>query len=161
MAEVLTPDICVIGGGAGGLAVAAEARAHGASVVLIERERLGGDTLHAGSLPSKALVAAARRAHYLRTAAPFGIANDPPRINARGVFDHIHAVIDAVAPAGSLERLTALGVQLIAAEAKFLDRRTVTAGGRLVRARRFVLAPGAHPFVPDIAGLDAVPLFHQ
>ena len=159
MAEVLTPDICVIGGGAGGLAVAAEARAHGASVVLIERERLGGDTLHAGSLPSKALVAAARRAHYLRTAAPFGIANDQPRINARGVFDHIHAVIDAVAPTGSLERLTALGVQLIAAEARFLDRRTVTAGDRLVRARRFVLAPGAHPFVPDIAGLDAVPYF--
>lgn len=159
MAEVLTPDICVIGGGAGGLAVAAEARAQGASVVVIERQRLGGDTLNAGSLPSKALIAAARRAHYLRTASAFGIANDPPRINARGVFDHIHAVIDSVAPTGSLERLTALGVTVIAGDARFLDRRTVGVGDQRIRARRFVLAPGSHPFVPEIAGLAEVPYF--
>lgn len=159
MEDVLTPDICVIGGGAGGLAVATEARAHGASVVLIERGRLGGGTLNTGSLPSKALIAAARRAHYLRTAGPFGIANDQPKINARGVFDHIQAVIGGVAPVNSAERLRALGVTVIAAEAKFIDRRTVEAGDRLIRARRFVMAPGSRPFIPAIDGLDAVPYF--
>ena len=115
MAELLTPDICVIGGGAGGLAVAIEARSHGASVVLVERGRLGGEALNSASLPSKALVAAARRAHQMRTASAFGLANDQPRINARGVFDHVHEVIDGIAPTVSADHLAARGIELVAA----------------------------------------------
>ena len=104
MAEFLTPDFCIIGGGAGGLAVATEARALGASVVLIEKGPLGGDSMNAAALPSKALVAAARRAHYLRTAGAFGIANAEPKISARGVFDHVHAVVEGIAPGASPDR---------------------------------------------------------
>lgn len=159
MAEFLTPDICIIGGGAGGLAAATKARLHGASVVLIEKGKLGGEALNSASLPSKALVAAARRAHYLRTAGPFGIGNDPPKINARGVFDHVHSVIDGVAPNATPERLAALGVELIAAEARFADRQTVSAGDRLVRARRFIIATGSRPNIPEISGLADVPFF--
>ncbi len=128
-------------------------------MVLIERGRLGGDTLNKASLPSKALVAAARRAHLMRTAAPFGIANDQPRINARGVFDHVHEIIDGIAPITSPEHLTALGVELIAAEAKFVDPRMVEAGGKFVRAHSFVIATGSRPLLPDIKGLGEVPYF--
>jgi pyruvate/2-oxoglutarate dehydrogenase complex dihydrolipoamide dehydrogenase (E3) component len=149
----------VIGGGAGGLAAAVEARAHGASVVLIEKGRLGGDTLNAGSLPSKALAAAARHAHAVRSAAAFGIANDMPRINARGVFDHVRSVVDGIAPMMSPERLAALGVTYLAAEGKFVDRNLVAAGDRRVRARRVIIATGSQPKLPDIPGLAAVPFF--
>ena len=159
MAELLTPDICVIGGGAGGLAVAIEARSHGASVVLVERGRLGGEALNSASLPSKALVAAARRAHEMRTASAFGLANDQPRINARGVFDHVHEVIDGIAPTVSADHLAALGIELVAAEGKFVDPRMVEAGGKFIRARRFVIATGSRPLVPEIAGLGEVPYF--
>ncbi len=62
MAEVLTPDICVIGGGSGGLSVAAAAAAFGVPCVLIERGKMGGDCLNTGCVPSKALLAAAKRA---------------------------------------------------------------------------------------------------
>jgi len=159
MAEFLTPDICVIGGGAGGLAVVKRARELGASVVLIEKGPLGGNSLNSAALPSKALVAAARRAHYLTTAAPFGIANDQPKINSRGVFDHVHAIVEGIAPEATPEHLLALGVQLVAGEARFLDRQTVAAGQRQVRARHFVVATGSRPVVPEIPGLGEVPFF--
>ena len=159
MAEFLTPDICVIGGGAGGLAVATRARAHGASVIVVEPGPLGGDSLRTGAIPSKALVAAGRRAHYLRTAGPFGIANAEPNINARAVFDHVHRVIEGAAPAMTPEHLHALGIDVLADEGRFLDRRTLAAGTRQVRARRFVIATGSRPVVPDIAGLGDVPFF--
>ena len=67
---LLTPDICVIGAGSGGLSVAAGAAAFGASVVLIERGAMGGDCLNVGCVPSKALLAAAHRAADMREAAP-------------------------------------------------------------------------------------------
>ena len=73
MAELLTPDICVIGGGSGGLSVAAAAAAFGVPVVLIEKDKMGGDCLNYGCVPSKALIAAGRRAQQMRTAKPFGV----------------------------------------------------------------------------------------
>ncbi|MEO8883710.1 MAG: FAD-dependent oxidoreductase, partial [Devosia sp.] len=159
MAEFLAPDICVIGGGAGGLAVAMNARASGATVVLVEKRTIGSDALGSSSLAARALATAARRAHYLRTAAPFGIATDEPKINARGVFDHVHSVVEGVAADLSAERLMAQGIELITAEARFVDRKTVAAGDRLIRANHFVIATGSKPAIPQIAGLDSVPYF--
>jgi len=159
MAEFLSPDLCVIGGGAGGLAVATRARALGASVLLVEKGPLGGDSLNAAALPSKALAAAARRAHYLTTAAPFGIANAEPKINARGVFDHVHAVIEGAAQPATPEHLMALGIELLGGEARFLDRRTLIVGEQKIRARRYVIATGSKPWIPPIPGLDTVPFF--
>ncbi|HTJ56781.1 MAG TPA: NAD(P)/FAD-dependent oxidoreductase [Devosiaceae bacterium] len=159
MPELLTPDICVIGGGAGGLAVATRARAYGATVVLIEKGKPGGEPTSSGALAAAALAGAARRANNMRTAAAFGIANDEPKINARGVFEHVRGILDATAPETATERLTALGVEVIAAEGRFADRQTVVAGGQLIQARRFVIATGGRPHVPEIEGLAGVPFF--
>jgi pyruvate/2-oxoglutarate dehydrogenase complex dihydrolipoamide dehydrogenase (E3) component len=159
MADILTPDFCVIGAGSGGLAVAAAARAYGASVVLVEREKMGGERLNAGCIPSKALAAAARRAQALRTATPFGIGSDEPKVNFRGLHEHIHGIIDGIAANVSIERFEALGVEIVGGEAKFTDRRTVVAGETTIRARRFVIATGSRPAIPRIQGLDTVPYF--
>ena len=80
MTKILTPDICVIGGGAAGLSVAAGAAAFGVPVVLIERGRMGGDCLNYGCVPSKALIAAAKHAEAIRRAAEFGIAAGEPSV---------------------------------------------------------------------------------
>lgn len=159
MADILTPDLCVIGAGAGGLSAAEVAASFGASVVLVERGKPGGVSLHAGAVPSKALLAAAGRAHLLRTSAPFGIAADEPRINTRRVYEHVDQVIDSLAPRHAITRLQALGIELIAADARFVDSRTISAGETLIRARRFVLATGAAATIPPIPGLQAVPFF--
>ena len=78
---MLEPDICVIGAGSGGLTVAAAAAAFGVPVVLIERGRMGGDCLNYGCVPSKALIAAGKRAEAFRTAGRFGIASREPEID--------------------------------------------------------------------------------
>ena len=157
MGEVLQPDLCVIGAGSGGLSVAAIAASFGVSVVLIEKDRMGGECLNVGCVPSKALIAAAHRAHAVRASGPFGIERGKPSVDYGRVRDHIQGVIAAIAPNDSVERFTALGVQVIRAEARFTDDKTVVAGDATIAARRFVLAVGSRPAVPPIPGLDGVP----
>jgi pyruvate/2-oxoglutarate dehydrogenase complex dihydrolipoamide dehydrogenase (E3) component len=159
MEEVLTPDLCVIGAGSGGLSVAAAAAQFGVPVVLIEKGRMGGDCLNYGCVPSKALLAAGKRAEAVRTASNFGIDVIEAQIDHRGVHDHVHGVIAAIAPNDSIERMTGLGVRVIQASASFLDKFTVEAGRVLVRARRFVIATGSMPTIPPTPGLDEVPYF--
>ena len=157
--ETISAEICVIGAGPGGLSVAAAAAAFGRKVVLIERHKMGGDCLNYGCVPSKALLAAANRAHAMRTAAAFGIAGIDPEIDPRAIHDHVHRVIAAIAPNDSTERFTGLGVRVILAAARFVDKSTVVAGEYRIKARRFVIATGSTPLVPPIPGLDSVPYF--
>jgi len=154
MGDTLTPDICVIGAGPGGLSAAAAAAAFGVPTVLIERDAMGGDSLNTGSVPSKALLAAAKRAEAIRGAAAFGLEVQNIRVNFAKVSDHVQSAIAAVEPAYSMERFTGLGVRVIRAQAQFKDARTVTAGDFEILARRFVVAAGSKPTIPAIAGLD-------
>lgn len=157
--EPLKTDICVIGGGAGGLHIAATAAAFGRQVVLIEKHRMGGEGLTGGSIPSKALLASARRAHAFRTASDFGIASVEPQIDHRVVHHYVRRVIAATQPNSSVERFTGLGVRVVLGAARFLDKRTVLAGDYRITARRFVIATGSSPAVPEIPGLDNVGYF--
>ncbi|MGZ5863291.1 MAG: dihydrolipoyl dehydrogenase family protein [Methyloceanibacter sp.] len=159
MEEVLQPDLCVIGAGSGGLSVAAAAAQFGVPVVLIEKGRMGGDCLNFGCVPSKALLAAGKRAEAVRTASVFGVDVIEAQIDHARVHDHVHGVIAAIAPNDSVERLTGLGVRVLQATASFLDGNTVEAGRVLVRARRFVVATGSSPSIPAIPGLSEVRYF--
>lgn len=159
MAEQLTPDLCVIGAGAAGMAVAASAAALGVPVVLIEKGQLGGGHLNTACVPSKAMIAAGRRAETVRGSGPFGIAAARPAVAFDEVNDHVHRVMQAIAPNKSRERLAGLGVRVIEGEARFLDNRTVVIGPGTdrqfeIRARRFVIATGSRPAIPPISGLD-------
>lgn len=155
MSEILTPDVCVIGAGSGGLSVAAGASQMGASVVLVERDRMGGDCLNFGCVPSKALIAAAHAAHAAREGGRFGVRVGAPSVDGAAVFKRVHDVIAAIAPNDSVERFEGLGVKVIKAHARFTGPDCVRAGDVEVRARRFVVATGSSPMVPPIPGLDA------
>jgi pyruvate/2-oxoglutarate dehydrogenase complex dihydrolipoamide dehydrogenase (E3) component len=157
MSEVLTPDICVIGAGSAGLTVAAAAAAFGVSVVLIEKERMGGDCLNTGCVPSKALIAAASHAEAIREARDFGVVATEPEIDFSAIMAHVREVIAAIEPNDSAERFTGLGVTVIAGEAHFTDRETLNVGGTEIRARRFVIATGSRAAVPPIPNIEAVP----
>lgn len=158
MADVLTPDICVIGAGSGGLSVAAAAAAFGVSVVLIEKGKMGGDCLNYGCVPSKAILAAGKHAQSIRDASKFGITiSGEPKVNFKKVHDHVHDVIAQIEPNDSVERFTGLGVEVIQAEGRFKDECTVIAGDKEIKARRFVISTGSSAFVPPIKGLDSVP----
>jgi pyruvate/2-oxoglutarate dehydrogenase complex dihydrolipoamide dehydrogenase (E3) component len=150
---VLHADICIIGAGSGGLSVAAGAVQMGASVVLIEKGEMGGDCLNTGCVPSKALIAAAHAAHAVRDGKRFGVHAAEPEICFGEVHAHVHGVIGAIAPHDSVERFEGLGVHVIKAPARFLDRDTVEAAGEKITARRFVIATGSRAAVPPVKGL--------
>lgn len=155
--EPLKPDLCVIGAGAAGLSVASVAASLGVSVVLVEKGRMGGECLNVGCVPSKALIAAARRAATIRQAGAFGIGAGEPVIDAARVFQHVRETIAAIAPVDSASRYRAMGVTVIEAEARFTGAHTLLAGGRIVQARRFVIATGSRPAVPPIPGIESIP----
>ncbi|MEQ9446955.1 MAG: FAD-dependent oxidoreductase [Rhodospirillaceae bacterium] len=157
MMNTLKPDLCIIGAGSGGLSVAAGAVQMGASVVLIEKGKMGGDCLNYGCVPSKALLAAGHAARAHQSSGPFGIAEHAPEINYEAVHTHVHDVIAGIAPHDSVERFEGLGVNVIQGVAKFTSLKEVEVNGQVVRARRFVVATGSSAFVPPIDGLDTTP----
>lgn len=159
MAETLTPDLCIVGAGPAGLAVAEAGRSLGLSVVIVDKGRLGGKALHTGAVPARALAAAAAHAHAMRNGATFGITADAIKVNFRRVHDHVDAVIGALSPARAAPHFEALGAQIVTGDAAFVDKRSLKVGDTLIKAHRFVLATGSRPVVPAIPGLDAVPYF--
>lgn len=159
MPKAIKTDICIIGAGSGGLSVAAGASQMGAKTVLIERGEMGGDCLNSGCVPSKSLIAAAKKVHLIHKAATFGVTVDtPPKVDMAKVRDHVKGVIATIAPHDSVERFEGLGVDVIQAAARFVSPTEVeTDQGHRIQAKHFVIATGSRAMVPPIPGLDSVP----
>ncbi|TYC67882.1 dihydrolipoamide dehydrogenase [Stappia sp. BW2] len=157
MANLLTPDICVIGAGSAGLSVAAAAAAFGVDVVLIEKGLMGGDCLNYGCVPSKALLAAAKAAHAQEAAGRFDVHGGRQEVDFAAANDHVRKVIAAIEPHDSQERFEGLGVTVLREGARFTGPDEVLAGAVRIKARRFVVATGSSAFVPPIPGLEDVP----
>jgi pyruvate/2-oxoglutarate dehydrogenase complex dihydrolipoamide dehydrogenase (E3) component len=157
--KTIEADLCVIGAGSGGLSVAVAAAAFGVKVVLIEKHKMGGDCLNYGCVPSKAMIAAGRHAHTMRTSEAFGIRAVEPHVDFAAVNDHVKSVIAAIEPNDSVERFTGLGVQVIQAAGTFIDKSSVSADDNLIKARRYIIATGSSPLVPPIPGLSETPHF--
>ncbi|WP_421702744.1 dihydrolipoyl dehydrogenase family protein [Aliiroseovarius sp.] len=138
--ERIKVDVCVIGAGAGGLSVAAGAVQMGASVVLLEGHKMGGDCLNFGCVPSKALLHAGRAGMEWQAA-----------------HEHVRATIATIEPHDSQERFEGLGVRVIREFGQFISPTEVQAGDHVIQARRFVISTGSRPFVPPIPGLEGVP----
>jgi pyruvate/2-oxoglutarate dehydrogenase complex dihydrolipoamide dehydrogenase (E3) component len=150
-------DLAVVGAGAAGLSVTAAAAQLGLRVALIERDRMGGDCLNAGCVPSKALLAAAHAAVAARRAGRFGIRLPEPAIDWPAVAAQVQAAIAAIAPMDSVARYRGLGATVIQAQARFADPDALLVDGQRLTARRIVIAAGSSAAIPAIPGLDAVP----
>ena len=150
-------DIAIIGGGSGGLSLAAGASQMGADVILVEGDKMGGDCLNSGCVPSKSLLAAAKRYQQIGECdAQFGINSSSQPIEITDVLRHVHEVIDTIADNDSVERFEGLGVRVIQQKGHFIDDKTLQAGTQTIQAKRFVIATGSSPLVPPIEGLDQV-----
>ncbi|MBW3619508.1 MAG: FAD-dependent oxidoreductase [Actinobacteria bacterium] len=128
----------------------------GARVLLAEEDRTGGDCLWTGCVPSKALIAAARRAHDMRTADRVGLAAVEPEVDLARVMRHVHGAIATIEPHDSPERLRASGVEVVASRARFLRPGAIHVDGRTVRYRTALIATGSTPALPPVEGLEAV-----
>lgn len=147
-------NLIVIGAGAGGLVTAYIAATVRAKVTLIEANRMGGDCLNTGCVPSKALIRSARAAHEMRHAGAYGLEAAEPRLHWPAVMKRVNAIIRHIEPADSVERYIGLGVDVRLGHARILDPWTVEIdGGDRLTARAIVIAAGGEPVVPDIPGL--------
>jgi pyruvate/2-oxoglutarate dehydrogenase complex dihydrolipoamide dehydrogenase (E3) component/uncharacterized membrane protein YdjX (TVP38/TMEM64 family) len=149
-------NLVVIGAGSAGLVSAYIAATVRAKVTLIEKERMGGDCLNTGCVPSKALIKTARVLSQIRNASKYGIRSASAEVDFAEVMERVQRVIRAVEPHDSVERYTGLGVECIQGEAKITSPWTVAVNGRTLTTRAIVIAAGARPFVPPIAGIEHI-----
>lgn len=152
-------NLVVIGGGSAGLVSAYVAAASGARVSLVERNRMGGDCLNTGCVPSKALVAATRVIAKIRNAKAYGIDTAGMRFEFSEVMTRVRQVIERIAPHDSVERYTALGVECLSGEARLVspwEVEILSEDGtqRRITTRAVIIATGAFPRVPAIPGLE-------
>ncbi|MCB1887966.1 MAG: FAD-dependent oxidoreductase [Rhodocyclaceae bacterium] len=153
-------NLVVIGGGSAGLVSAYIAAAVKAKVTLIERHRMGGDCLNTGCVPSKALIRSARLAAEFGDAERFGISAGAVQTRFPEVMKRVHQVIRDIEPHDSIERYTALGVDVVEGSARLVtpwEVEITQKDGQVRRltSRAFVIATGARPFVPPIPGLES------
>jgi pyruvate/2-oxoglutarate dehydrogenase complex dihydrolipoamide dehydrogenase (E3) component/uncharacterized membrane protein YdjX (TVP38/TMEM64 family) len=149
-------NLVVIGAGSAGLVSAYIAATVRAKVTLIEKERMGGDCLNTGCVPSKALIKTARVLSQIRNASNYGIRNASAEFDFAEVMERVQRVIRAVEPHDSVERYTGLGVECIRGEAKITSPWTVAVNGRTLTTRAIVIAAGARPLVPPIQGIEQI-----
>ena len=146
--------LVVIGGGPAGLVAAAGAAGLGAKVALIEKQRLGGDCLIHGCVPSKALLKSARVAATVRDAGEFGVeVASGSRVDFSAVMERMRRLRASLAPHDSAERFRGLGVDVFFGAGQFTSPDTIEVGGQSLRFRRALIATGARPAIPEIPGL--------
>jgi pyruvate/2-oxoglutarate dehydrogenase complex dihydrolipoamide dehydrogenase (E3) component len=152
-------NLVVIGAGSAGLVSAYIAAAVKAKVTLVEKDRMGGDCLNTGCVPSKALIRSARLLAQMRRAREFGIRSAAADFDFADVMERVQRVVRTVEPHDSVERYTALGVECIAGEARIASPWSVevktASGTRTLTTRAIVIAAGARPLVPPIPGIEA------
>jgi pyruvate/2-oxoglutarate dehydrogenase complex dihydrolipoamide dehydrogenase (E3) component len=175
-----TYNVVVIGAGTAGLVSAAGTAGLGGRVALIERNKMGGDCLNFGCVPSKALISSARLIDKINRAQDWGLGKMEPKFDFNEVLSRMRARRAQIAPNDSQERFESLGVDVFRGEARFVSpheieietspspqssppgrggRAAAGEGGRRLRARNFVIATGSRATIPKINGIDSVPYF--
>ncbi len=148
-------DLVVIGGGPGGLVVASVAAQLGLKVILAEKsDRLGGDCLHHGCVPSKTLIRSARVAHLMRNGARYGLPSCETPVDLNPVADRIESVIADIQRHDDPERFRAYGCDVRFVPARFTGTHEIRIGDEIVTAKRCVIATGSQPAAPPIPGLE-------
>jgi len=152
-------NLVVIGGGSAGLVSAYIAAAVKAKVTLIEKDRMGGDCLNTGCVPSKALIRSAKFLSHVQRHEEFGVREAAADFRFSDIMDRVRRVIETIEPHDSVERFEGLGVEVIQGEARITGPWTVEVNGQVLTTRHIVVAAGARPFVPPIPGMEDIPYY--
>ncbi len=151
-------DIGILGAGSAGLTAASGAAKFGAKTLLVEKEKMGGDCLHYGCVPSKTLIHTAKVRHDMLHAEGVGLPKiTVPPVDFRAVRARILSVVNTIQQHDSPERFCGLGVRVEFGEPEFTDEHTVRIGGTSFSARSWMIAAGSSPAIPDIPGLSGIP----
>ncbi|RMD58503.1 dihydrolipoyl dehydrogenase [Candidatus Woesearchaeota archaeon] len=147
-------DLAIIGGGSGGLSTAVGAAKLGAKVALIEKNKLGGECLWTGCVPSKALIKVAEVARTVATHREYGLKASKVEVDFPKVLGYVQKVIKKIEPNDSPERMRSLGIDVFFGAGSFKDRNSFVVGSKTVRAKRFVISTGSSPYKFPLQGLE-------
>ena len=147
-------NIIVIGGGSAGLVSAYIASSIKAKVALIEKNKMGGDCLNTGCVPSKALIRSAKILSYIKRHREFGIKSATVEFNFSEMMERVQTIINKIEPHDSVERYTSLGVNCFSGHAKILSPHEVEVNGTILTTKNIIVATGAQPTIPSIQGLE-------
>ncbi len=149
-------NIVAIGGGSAGLVTSYIAAATKAKVALIEKDKMGGDCLNTGCVPSKALIRSAKFIYESKKSQSFGIKKSELTYDFSEIMERVQKVVKKIEPHDSVERYTNFGVKCVSGTAKILSPWEVEVDGKTITTKNIVVATGAKPFVPNIPGLDKI-----
>ena len=152
-------NVVVVGAGTAGLVTAAGTAGLGGRVALIERNKMGGDCLNFGCVPSKALISSARLIQQIRDAEKWGLDRQSPQFAFEKVFERMRKRRAKIEPNDSQERFESLGVDVFRGEAHFISPHEIEVDGQKLRAKNFVIATGSRAAIPKIEGIESVPYF--
>ena len=151
-------NVIVIGGGSAGLVSSYICAVLKAKVALIEKNRMGGDCLNTGCVPSKALIRTSTLLSNIRRHREFGLSQATAEFDFAEVMERVQRVIKKVEPHDSIKRYTELGVDCLQGEAKILSPNEVQINGKVLTTKSIIIGTGASPAIPPIPGLDTVPI---
>lgn len=149
-------NMVVIGAGSGGLVTAYISSAVKARVAIIEKNKMGGDCLNTGCVPSKAIIKSAKLAYQMKNAQNYGLEPTTPKLDFQKVMARVHDIIKKIEPHDSTERYSKLGVDCIIGSAKILSPWEVEVNGKVLTTKNITIATGASPFVPPIPGIEEI-----
>lgn len=149
-------DLTIIGGGAGGLNVASGAVQLGARVALVEKEKLGGDCLYYGCVPTKALIQSAKVASLIRRSKEFGLNDTNVSFDFKNVMKHMREVIAKIGAHDDPKRFEDMGVKVFFGDGRFIDRHTFKIGEHAITSKKFVIATGSRAVAIPIKGLENI-----
>ncbi|HZD16183.1 MAG TPA: FAD-dependent oxidoreductase, partial [Pseudonocardiaceae bacterium] len=149
-------DLAIIGAGSAGLTAARVGRFFAKRVALIDKDRLGGDCLYYGCVPSKALIKASRVAHEAATAGRWGLPAQPVTTDLAAVNARVHQAITEISKLDDAAVFSELGVDVLLGGATFRDPHTLHVGDRDITAKFVLIASGSRPAIPNIDGLAEV-----
>jgi len=148
--------IIVIGGGSGGLLVAAASSSLGAKVALIESNKMGGECLNYGCVPSKSLLRSAHINSYVNNANRYGLNAGNHTVDINSVLNRVNKVVDGISPHDSKERFEEMGVDVYLSKGEFIDANRIAIGDKSITGKNIIIATGSSPAIPPIEGLDKV-----
>jgi dihydrolipoamide dehydrogenase len=149
-------NLIVIGAGSAGLVSSYIAATVNSKVCIIEKDKMGGDCLNTGCVPSKAIIKSSKILSYAKNPQKFAIDSIKAEYDFKKIMDRVHNVIKKIEPHDSVERYTDLGVECIKGKAKIISPYEVEVNGNVLTGKNIIVATGASPFVPDIKGLDKI-----
>ncbi len=149
-------DVIVIGGGPAGLVASKILVAFGKKTAIVEKVKLGGDCTHSGCVPSKTLLKSAKVYHEAQNISKYGLGSKNINIDTSNVLNHVRSVIDEIYSHETPEVFEKAGVSIIEGFAKFKSKDEIIVNGKIYKAKKFIVATGSSPMIPDILGLKNI-----